>query len=103
MEKFGIASYQAWARRSFVERIANAEWVAVLETPIGPPAVCGSGKTDRDLRDFIYSPPSKQFTYWVPFGLLILIYQIRNSRFGRQLGVSTAPYMVMYYPSVAPF
>ena len=65
MKEFGANPCQSCARRRFVEDIAAGFWVSKWSESMGAELACGSGKTERDFRDFIYLAEPDQFEYWV--------------------------------------
>ena len=62
-----IEAFQSRARHSSVGRIAIDEGIPVRVPTTGGGLVCGSGKTEHDLNDFIYFAPTSHFYYWVFF------------------------------------
>ena len=54
VKKFGIKAFQAFARHSFVARIAIGEWPPVWKPTTGGGLVRGPVKTEHDMRDFIF-------------------------------------------------
>ena len=63
--KFGINPSRSRARHRFVEDIAESFGTPKWVKSTGADLVCGSGKAERDLQDFIYFASPGDFKYWV--------------------------------------
>ena len=65
MRKFDITPMQACARRRIIENMAVELEIRKWGIALGLDFFCWSGKTERDIRDFIHFASSNSFTYWV--------------------------------------
>ena len=61
MLKFGISAFQTCARHSFVDQIDVGVGIPVWNPIFGAALICGSVKTEHDIRDFAYFTASNNF------------------------------------------
>ena len=64
-KQFGATAFQSCDRQVIVEYIAIQEGSPSWGPSMGAICAFGSGKTERDIRDFTYYARNNHFAYWV--------------------------------------